>query len=97
MNLNEIVKTLKELNDIIDDSGLVCSAKILTEIADELTPKSMDQKPEHDQWCLVFYPNTDGCFIARYHKPLDCFIDHNGCYGSSCYKWLPVPEWKEDE
>ena len=74
MNLNEIVKTLKELNDIIDDSGLVCSAKILTEIADELTPKSMDQKPEHDQWCLVF-DKSGRCFVAKYIKPLDSFID----------------------
>lgn len=96
MNLNEIVKTLKELNDIIDDSGLVCSAKILTEIADELTPKSMDQKPEHEQWCLVFDKDGDS-FIARYNAGLNSFHDDYWVKSSDSYKWLPAPVWKEDE
>ena len=92
MNLNEIIEKIYDAASSLDAESLV----ELQNVAHQLTPRSMDQKPDHDQWCLVF--NKSGaCFVGKYIKPLDSFIDEIGTRKSSSFKWLPAPTWKEEK
>lgn len=96
MNLKDIIDKLTSETEWIDDSGLVCTAKILREITDQLTPRLMDQKPRHGQWCLLFNKDTP-CLVSQYNMYLDAFVAELSIYKSESFKWLPAPVWKEDE
>lgn len=96
MNLKEIVDKINEAARWFEICGSTNKAKTLREAQEPLTPRSMDQKPEHEQWCLVF--DKDGeSFIARYNAGLNSFHDDYWIRSSESYKWIPAPQWKEDE
>lgn len=96
MNLKEVIDKINEAARWLEYGGSTNKSKTLREAQDQLTPRSMDQKPEHEQWCLVFDQDGDS-FIARYNAGLNSFHDDYWMRSSESYKWLPAPKWKEDE
>lgn len=96
MNLNEIITKIYHAAELLDSEALIAESNSLQKAAEQLTPRSMDQKPEHEQWCLVFDQDGDS-FIARYNAGLNSFHDDYWVRSSESYKWLPAPKWKEEE
>ena len=99
MNLFKAIKILESINEEFQDNKYLLSFKLheeFEELIQELTPRSMDQKPEHEQWCLVF-DNDGESFIARYNAGLNSFHDDYWIRSSESYKWIPAPQWKVDE
>lgn len=96
MNLKEIVDKIYDAAELLDAEALISESNSLQNVADQLTPRSMDQKPKHEQWCLVLKKDMI-CFIAQYNMYLDAFVDELSFYKSESFKWLPAPQWKEGE